>query len=132
VLAHTADTGIEAEAQTLGELYAVCAGAMFDMMVAVSDLRPTHQVVVRVPVSDPAETLVDLLAQLLALAEIDGVVVCAFEVRRATETEVELAAGGVPASAVDLEGPPVKAVTYHDLEVARTADGWRARVLFDV
>jgi SHS2 domain-containing protein len=26
----------------------------------------------------------------------------------------------------------IKAVTYHALEVAETADGWRARVVFDI
>ncbi len=132
VLSHTADTGIEADAASLGELYAVCAHAMFDLMVDLAGLEPTREVVVHAAAGDAAETLVDLLSQLLALAEIDGVVFCAFDVRRGTATEVELAAGSVPATGAELRGPPIKAVTYHDLEVAPTAEGWHARVLFDV
>lgn len=132
VLSHTADTGIEADAPTLAELYAVCAYAMFDLMVDLGGLQPTHEMVVRAAAPDPADTLVDLLSELLARAEIDGVVFCTFDTRRATATEAELIAGAVPASTAELRGPPVKAVTYHDLEVAPTAEGWRARVLFDV
>ncbi len=26
----------------------------------------------------------------------------------------------------------IKGVTYHELEARRTADGWRARVIFDI
>lgn len=132
VLSHTADTGIEAEAATLGELYAVCAYAMFDLMVDLEGLEPVGEVVVRGAARDPAETLVDLLSQLLALAEIERVVFCAFERRHASATDVELLAGAVPAGAVELRGPPIKAVTYHDLQVVGTEGGWRARVLFDV
>jgi SHS2 domain-containing protein len=32
----------------------------------------------------------------------------------------------------EIGGPAVKAVTYHQLQVGRTATGWRAQVYFDV
>ena len=33
---------------------------------------------------------------------------------------------------VKIGGPAIKAVTYHQLLVERTPDGWRAQVFFDV
>jgi len=129
---HTADTGIEVEAATLAELYATCAYAMFDLMVELETVEPQKDMVMQVAAPDPAQLVVDLLSQLLAIAEIEGVVFCRFDVGTATETKVEMVAGATPADTVELCGPPVKAVTYHALEVAPTADGWRARIVFDV
>ncbi len=132
VIPHTADTGIEADAPTLAELYATCAYAMFAVMVDLDELVPTDQLVVRVAGSDPADVLVGLLSELLAVADGEGVICCTFEVAIASETETELHAGTVPMMGVELCGPPVKAVTYHELDVVRLPGGWRARVLLDV
>ncbi|MBP1632769.1 MAG: Archease protein family, partial [Acidobacteria bacterium] len=41
-------------------------------------------------------------------------------------------AWGGPSSGLELRGPPVKAVTYHDLAVEQESGGWRVRVIFDV
>jgi SHS2 domain-containing protein len=38
----------------------------------------------------------------------------------------------VPTKDVELTGPPIKAVTYHQLQVAETDEGWSATVYFDV
>lgn len=132
VFSHTADTGIEAEAPTLADIYATCAYGMFDLMVELEGLTAVDEVVVRAAAGEPSQVLVDLLSELLATSEIDGVVFCTFATRTGTETEVEIVAGAVPVAEVELRGPPIKAVTYHDLTVAPTATGWFARVLFDV
>ena len=48
-------------------------------------------------------------------------------------THVALAVGVVPVETAVLIGPPIKAVTYHDLSVERRSDGtWMAHVVFDV
>jgi SHS2 domain-containing protein len=45
---------------------------------------------------------------------------------------IDVEAGGVPTPAVQAEGPPIKAVTYHGLVVEERDGGWFARVYFDV
>ncbi len=76
--------------------------------------------------------MVDLLAELLYLSEAEDVVACRFRATEASPTQVRLEVGLVALRPDMLQGPPIKAVTYHDLEVAPSADGWTARVLFDV
>lgn len=131
-LSHTADTGIEVAGATLGDLFANAAYGMFDQVVDLSACTPEDEFTVRVEAADPAELLVDLLAELITVAEIRRVIPCGFEVHGATETSVEMQVAAAPADRVEHHGPPVKAVTYHDLLVERTGAGWRARVLFDI
>jgi len=130
-LDHTADTGIETTAPTLPEVLARAARAMFDLMYGSIDSPPSVTFSFRVPSEDPPQLLYDILAELLWRAEAREVAV--------TEVEVSLDAGaavvraaGVPFDRVRLAGPPIKAVTWHDLACERRGDGWYARVLFDV
>jgi SHS2 domain-containing protein len=48
------------------------------------------------------------------------------------EPAAKVEVGGVPTSAVEPAGPPIKAVTYHDLVVERREGRWYGRVYFDV
>ena len=82
--------------------------------------------------SQTDELLVDLLSELLYVTESEDVVACTFVAQGATSTSVELTVGVVPSSQAALHGPPIKAVTYHDLEVERMDEEWRAKVIFDV
>ncbi len=57
---------------------------------------------------------------------------CDFEVEVSGRTSVHVRAGGVNTANVELTGPPIKAVTYHDVAVSGTDHGWYGRVYFDV
>ena len=50
----------------------------------------------------------------------------------ADDLAVSVKADGLSVDAVESVGPPIKAVTYHDLVVAQRGDGWYGRVYFDV
>jgi SHS2 domain-containing protein len=132
ILAHTADTGISAYGRTLPEVFEQAARAMFVLMFGeVSE--PTSQ---GMDVAVSAETVEDLLvawlSELLFLSEAEELAFSRFEVTGVDDRSAEGTAQGVPYPSVELVGPPIKAVTYHQLEVTQDDAGWRARVIFDV
>jgi SHS2 domain-containing protein len=131
-LSHTADARIEVRAGSLAALYANAAFGLFDVMVDLDTLEPRDEFTVRVEAASAPDVLVDLLSELIAVAEVRRVIPCRFEVTKAATTVVEITVGADAAEGVNLRGPPVKAVTYHDLVVSETAAGWAAQVVFDV
>ncbi len=132
VLPHTADTGVIAYGSTLPELFENAGYAMFDLMFDLGSLRPQRDVPVVAVGDDPEGLLVDWLSELLRHAEEQGLAFCLFTVDRLEEGGVQGAAGGAPVGGLELRGPPIKAVTYHQLAVVQIPDGWWARVIFDV
>jgi len=133
VLAHTADTGVAAEADTLAELFEWIAVGVFSLTYALDGLVPERTLELAVEAVSLDELLVDVLSELLYWSEADDLVPCSFDVRQVSATSVRLAAGVVTATDELLVGPPVKAVTYHDLVVDQNPRGhWRAQVILDV
>ncbi len=128
-LVHTADWAIRVEAASQRELFATAAAAMF----ALEDADPTCPIAlahtVNVSAGDAEELLVAWLNRLLLGQELDGALYTRFEVN-------EISATGLRGVAYGYRGAPahtaIKAVTYYDLRVARTGDGWSATVTFDV
>ncbi len=132
VLSHTADTGVIVLAATMRELFEHTAFAMFDLMFGIGDLLGVDRVEVEVAATTVEELLVDWLSTLLFEAETRDLALCSFGIVTLSEGRLSGWAVGVPVAPVELIGPPVKAVTYHDLSVVQLARGWSARVLFDV
>lgn len=132
VLAHTADTAIAVEADSLGELFAWAARGMFATMYAL-DRPATEDHTITVASSASEELMVDVLSELLFISESEDVVPVSFSTVDAGELRMTMRVGTVPLAAMALEGPPIKAVTYHDLSVEQRSDGsWAAHVVFDV
>jgi SHS2 domain-containing protein len=132
VLSHTADTGIVAHGATLRELFENAAFAMFDLMFGVGDLVGEERVGVEIEARTIEDLLVDWLSTLLFEAETKDLAFCSFEISSIEHGRVAGSAVGVPLASVELAGPPVKAVTYHDLTIEKRAGGWSALVIFDV
>lgn len=132
VLSHTADTAIAVEADSFGEVCAWAARGMFATMYSLDRRAGEHRQIDVVSTARD-ELLVDLLSELLYVAETADVLPVWFDTMEADEHHVVMRVGTVPAATVVLEGPPIKAVTYHDLAVHHRPDGtWAAHVVFDV
>jgi protein archease len=131
VLDHTADTGIETEAGSLEAVIANAAFAMFDLMYELRDAGPGAPVEVEVDLAPPPDLLVSVLGELLYRSEADDVAFTGVAVRRDGERLV-VDAKAVPSGSLELSGPPIKAITYHDLRCEEDEDGWHAQVIFDV
>jgi SHS2 domain-containing protein len=131
-LEHTADTGLEASADSLPQLIEELALGMFELMAAIEGCPDDHTVEATVEATSTEDLVVDTLSELLYLSETEGVHFCRFEVAPGGKFAVEIQATGVATEDVELTGPPIKAVTYHQLQVAETEEGWSATVYFDV
>ncbi|MEN8235423.1 MAG: archease [Actinomycetota bacterium] len=131
ILPHTADIGVLARGDTLSDVIANTAYGMFDLMYDLSVVEPETTVVVEAAAETPPELLVDALSELLASSETENLAFVDFKVEIDDLRAVITATGG-PAAVVELVGPPVKAVTYHDLRCEWTGSRWESRVIFDV
>lgn len=127
-LEHTADWALEVWAPSLAGLLDEAARGMYALMGVVLAGGPRERRRIELEAADRETLLVDFLAELLYLAESEGL---AFD-----DLELEVADGRLAAS---LEGAPIaahtkeiKAVTYHRLEVRHSDQGLETLIVFDV
>jgi SHS2 domain-containing protein len=129
-----ADTGVEAHADNLPNLIVELATGMFESMASLVAGVPSDGVEIEVEVTGPTpeEVVFAALAELLYESEVGDVFLCDFRAELSGQRDVKVKALGVPFSRVEVTGPPIKAVTYHDLHVEEMSNTWRGRVYFDV
>lgn len=115
--------------QLIEELAAGMAGLVVDPERYSSD----HWLEFTVAAGSPPDLVVDTLGELLYRSETADAVVCEVSVDEDVGAlGVAVRAGTVDAQTVELAGPPIKGVTYHDLVVREEDGGWYGRVYFDV
>ena len=134
ILSHTADTGVEANAPGLATLVVELAAGMFESMGSPrpgGDGKGT-EIEVEVSASTLEDLVVDALSELLYESEVENLFLFDFSAEPMGEFAVKIRARGVPFARVETTGPPIKAVTYHDLKVVEGPDSCRGRVYFDV
>ncbi len=130
---HTADIGIEVEADNLSELFEGVAAAMFSLMVDPDTVRQTVERELSLEAGDLEELLFMWLNELLFVLYADGLLFSGFKVKDIGEDRLVATAIGEKLDPqrhrLDEE---IKAATYHEMMVERGDDGWKARVIFDV
>ncbi len=134
IFEHTADLGLRVEAPDLESLLTEAARGLFSIIVEnLDDVRPTRRMAFDIPGDDPPYLLFDWLAELLYLFDARHVVLRDFKVRIAAGEGLRGEAWGEP---LDRErhrlDHEVKAITYHELDVSRTENGWQAVVIVDI
>ncbi len=136
---HTADAGLRGWGRDASELFAAMAAGLFDIIAGAASVRPRERREVVLRADSLAELLHDWLEALNTLHQVRGELYSRFH-PRVQET------GGIedPTALTALvEGEAmdpgrhelrveVKAVTWHELSVRRTPDGYEAYVLFDI
>ena len=129
---HTADIAVEAAGTTLGDAFAAAADGMAAAMCEeVPDTGERYDLTVTA--ENPEALLFDYLDELIYERDVRGVL--PVDNRGTVE---ETAEGwrfsgtyrGVPLSAVTARD--LKAVTYSEMEISETDDGWSLYVVFDV
>ncbi|MFB6139753.1 MAG: archease [Halosimplex sp.] len=137
---HTADVAVEAEGASLGAVF----GAVADGMAAAmcDDIPETggERFALSVAAESREALLFDYLDELIYERDVRGVLPVDNEaaVSRSAEGDdgsagrfrVEGSARGVPLDRV--EARDLKAVTYSEMDLSETDDGWHAYVVFDV
>ena len=140
---HTADVAVEATGETLDAVF----GAVADgMAAAMCDEIPADgdRFSVAVTAEGREQLLFDYLDELIYERDVRGVLPVDNEARVTApagsvqgrsdpgdgEWHVEATARGVPLDRVSARD--LKAVTYSEMDVSETDDGWHAYVVFDV
>jgi protein archease len=133
ILEHTADVGFEALGRTREEVFVNAARALTDLMVDLEAIRPAQEVAIEVSSSSAANLLVDWLSEVLYRYDAEGWLFRDFAVTRLGDQALIAAARGEKFDPARHQIKLlVKAVTYHQLVLENTTDGWRAQVYVDI
>ncbi|MDD5746783.1 MAG: archease [Candidatus Omnitrophica bacterium] len=136
---HTADIGLRAFGNDYPGLFINAAQGMFSIITGGPEkrspaLRRTGTTFeIAVSAANAEELLVGWLSELLALADIHGVVFSRFNFLQLTDTACSARVTAFPMSKPALRANEIKAVTYHRLSITRLDDGrLKAEVIFDI
>jgi len=126
---HTADWAIRVRGATLPELFANAATGMYSLMTDLPSIAPTVERSIEVKGVDAEALLVNWLNELIYHTEMDGEVFCEFHIElfEPTHLRATVQAG----RGIELK-KQIKAVTFHNLQIVLTGDGYEATLVFDV
>lgn len=129
---HTADIGVHASGDRLDTVFdAVAAG----LAAATADdvPSPTDSFTLEFAADDLEGLLYDFLDQLIYERDVQSILpveTCSTIEEIDGEYVLRTTVGHVPLATVS--GREIKAVTYADMRIEPTTDGWEAEVVFDV
>jgi SHS2 domain-containing protein len=133
MLDHTADLRIRITGSDPADLFKNAGLALFDLIVNPNQLESREVIEVAVTGDDRADLMVNYLRELLYLWTGKNQLVHLIAIAHISDTAVSARV------CTDRYQPQrheilheIKAVTYHRIEVGRTADGWEATVVFDI
>jgi SHS2 domain-containing protein len=133
LLDHPADIGFRARGATAAELFGNCARALVSIVLDPAEIRPLESIDVTGEGGDRESLLVNWLNEVLYYVDGRRMALGDFEIAHIDDTRVECTALGEPR---DRDRHPsrlsVKAVTYHQLKLEHTGEGWVAEVFVDI
>jgi SHS2 domain-containing protein len=130
---HTADLGLRVTAPDLDTLFAEAAACLFSAVVEdPAAVRPQAEQAFEIAGADREYLLFDWLRELLYRFDADHLVFGTFEVRVRADGLSAKAWGEPLDPARHVLSHEVKAITYHELKVEKTPDGWLAEVIVDI
>jgi SHS2 domain-containing protein len=130
---HTADLGLRVIAPDLDTLFAEAGACLFSAVVEdLATVQPAVEVRVEVAGDDREFLLFDWLRELLMRHDAERLLFGRF----AVSVRADGLTGTAWGEPIDTErhvlSHEVKAITYHELRVEQTADGWLAEVIVDI
>lgn len=133
ILEHPADVGFRAHGATLEELFASAALALISIAGEIEQIKDRERREIVATGEDTESLLYAWLAEIVAIADADRLVLQRVEVTSLGEGRVTGAAYG---ERYDHErhhsGTAIKAVTYHEFLVKQSGNGWVAEVFLDL
>ncbi len=133
ILEHPADVGFLAYGATLEELFTNAALAMLSLGCELAGIQERERRELAATGADLEALLYAWLAEILAIADAESLVFRRVEVTERVPGHLRgIAYGEKFDKARHRAGTYIKAVTYHQLRVEQTPEGWRAQVFLDV
>lgn len=130
---HTADIGARIYGKTLKELFENAAFAMFDIIADLENLSGDTMETFELEAPDQEALLVAWLDELLYNFYTKQLIFFKFEVVELTEGRLKARATGraIGANRNRLK-TEIKAATYSDLKIKKSAEGYEVEIIFDV
>ena len=136
LLDHTADIGIEVSASTLPELFSEGLRALTEICTDLAAIEPRILRDIELEAADLETLLVDWLGELIVLGEVDGLVFCDSDLAITEKAQGWWLEGQIRGETFDVARhglkTSIKAVTFHQLEVSPTPEGWKVKVFLDL
>jgi SHS2 domain-containing protein len=126
---HTADIAIRVWGRDLAGVFANAAYGMVCQLADPAEVERTVERAVELEAYDAETLLVTWLGELLYLGERDTCVFTDFDMLEITPTHLRAVARGGPARE---HRRHIKAVTFNELEIVRTDEGYETTIVFDV
>lgn len=125
---HTADRALRVWGLEMADLFVGAARGLYRLMADLDGLAATRWREIRLEALDRETLLVAWLNELLFVTESEGLLFVEFRCRFVTETSLVAWVGGTPDR---VTMAPVKAATFHGLELVRDGVGWSTLITFD-
>ncbi|OFV94428.1 MAG: hypothetical protein A3F68_10435 [Acidobacteria bacterium RIFCSPLOWO2_12_FULL_54_10] len=133
VLEHTADVGIKAYGDTLPQLFSNAARGLVSLALESPPTASAQSLPLSVRGDDYEDLLVNWLSEILFRIDAEGWAFADFTIQRLEAHLVEgIALGEIITDLGQRPRSLVKAVTYHQVSVSQTPQGWQAIVYFDI
>jgi SHS2 domain-containing protein len=130
---HPSDVGFEVYGDTLEELFANAAIAMYSLMTDVDEIEADVERAIELKAEDFQSLMFDWLDELIFLFDSESLVMKKFD-SAVNETDFSICGnckGGKFDPSKHVSGIIIKAVTYNMMEVKKN-EVWKARVVLDV
>ena len=133
LLDHTADLRIRVTGSDMADLFANAGMALADLICDPQTLTAQDPTILHASGDDPADLLVNFLRELLFQFSGDERLIKAIQILDISDTALtaRLATDRYTQARHTLRHE-IKAVTYHQVAVEATGDGWQATVVFDI
>lgn len=134
LIEHTADIGIKVKAKDLEELFKNTALAMFDIIAErrqETGDKKQESIFIEQEAENLEELFINWLNELLFLSATKELIFSDFKINRLDENNLEAEIKGCDIKNYKIN-TEIKAATYHELKLEKTASGWQAEVIFDV
>jgi SHS2 domain-containing protein len=130
----TSDVMFEAFGETLEEVFAASAEAMFSVICRIEQIKPEESLVINASAENEKQLLYEFLSTLLTESEIKGLFLSRFRITNIAGGEgftITAEASGEKISP-GKGGTVVKGVTYYGLMLEKTEKGYRVQVAMDI
>lgn len=130
---HTADLGLEVYGTDERDLFRNAALALFDLLTDRGRIRGREEREIAVEGADREELLVNFLREVLSLYNSEGWLLKDCIIRNLDDSRLGTTVTGEPFERDrHTMKREIKAVTYHQTHIDRTALGWTGRIICDV
>lgn len=133
MLSHVGDRKLEVEADSLKNLFIACLEGMNEI-IKPDFCQKIHQPTIKrslsVASSDATTLLIDFLAEVLTLSQINQTIFCQVKFLQFSNQSLKAILTGTKTKQYDQD---IKAVTYHQAEINKNSQGnFQIEIVFDV